>query len=97
MDDSLSDDSLSADGLIIVTATIHHPDVRDQFWQHMEEIPGERVASSVYELNIADWDEGLWDEEVEWMKNILDGARGIITIWKFARGEYIRFSIGSGN
>jgi hypothetical protein len=90
-------DSLSADGLIILTASIGHPGVRERFWQHMEEIPGERVNSSIYEFSIADWDAGLWDEEVQWMNDLLEECSGMILIWKFEKGTYIRFSIGSGD
>lgn len=65
------DDTQSADGLVILTARIRDPDVREQFWFHMENLCGERVNSSIYEFSTADWDEGLWDEEIQWMSDLM--------------------------
>ena len=90
------DGGQSADGLVVLTAQIPDPNVREQFWFHLENIPGERVTRSIYEFGTADWDEGLWDEEIQWMSDLLEGSKGSIVIWKFEDGQYTRFSIGSG-
>jgi len=60
----------------------------------MEEIPGERITPSVYEFSIADWDDGLWNDEVEWMTGLLEGGGGMITIWRFSRCRFARFTVG---
>jgi hypothetical protein len=89
------DDDQSAHGLVILTARIRDPNVREQFWSHMVEIYGERVTPSIYEFGTADWDEGLWDEEIQWMSELMEGIKGRIVIWKFVDGKYSRFSIGT--
>jgi hypothetical protein len=79
----MMDDAQLADGLVIVAATIRDPRVREQFWFHMENLAGERVTPTVSELSIADWGEGLWDEEVQWTSELLENDGGRVEIWKF--------------
>ena len=83
------------DGLVIVSAKIRDQRIRDEFWDHMEELPGERVNRTTYELNVGDWDDGLWDEEVEWLNDLLDGSGESVVIWKFYEGQYCRIQLGT--
>ena len=86
-----------ADGLVIIYARLRNPDVRDQFWSRMEGYLGERVAPTVYELRIGDWDEGARQEEVEWIEELLAGTRESVIVWLFRDGKYARHSIsGAG-
>lgn len=62
----------------------------------MEDLLGERVVSTIFELNIADWDEGLWEQEIEWISELLAGTRESVIVWQFAGGKYSRYSI-TGN
>jgi hypothetical protein len=91
------DDGQSVNGLVILTAKINDPSVREEFWHHMENIPGERVTLSIYEFSTADWDEGLWDDEIQWMSDLLEGVRATGIIWRFEDGKYSRFSMGWDN
>ncbi len=90
------EDMQPSDGLIILAVKIGDPEVRGQFWSHVEEIPGERVTATVYQFSISDWNDGLWDEEARWMSELLEGVSGSVVVWKFVGGGYTRFSIGSG-
>ena len=49
-----------------------------------------------YELNIGDWDVGLWEEEVEWFTELLEGTNDRIVVWRFSGNSYMKFSIGEG-
>jgi hypothetical protein len=84
----------SAEGLILIYARIRRLDTRDEFWSHIENIPGERVSTTVYELNIADWDVGLWQNEIDWMREIFAGTRESVIIWQFAGGRFSRYTVG---
>jgi len=87
----------SSNGLVIVYARLRNPDVRDQFWSRMEGYLGERIAPTVYELSIDDWDEGAWQEEVEWIEELLAGTRESVIVWQFRDCNYSRYSItGAG-
>lgn len=87
----------ASEGLIIVYARLRRPDIRDEFWAHMENIPGERVTQTVYELSIADWDEGGWQEEVEWMQQLLSGTRESVIIWQFSGGKFNRYTVSASD
>jgi len=86
---------LNADGLVIISARIRDPFVREEFRDHLHELLGERVNPTTYELNIADWDDGLWEEEVEWISELLDGTGESVVVWRFRDGEYVRLRLGS--
>ena len=86
---------LDADGLVPVSARIRNEELRDELWHHMENLPGERVNRTMYELSVADWDEGLWEEEIEWISELLDGSGESVVIWKFEGSRYCRFRLGS--
>jgi hypothetical protein len=83
-----------ADGLVIIYARLRRLDVREQFWFHLEELIGERVTPTIFELNIADWDEGLWREEIDWMRSLFEGTSESVVLWQFAGGAYSRLTVG---
>jgi hypothetical protein len=86
-----------ADGLVIIYARLRNPDIRVQFWSRMEGFLGERLSPTVFEFRIDDWDEGAWQEEVEWVEELLSGTRESVTTWLFRDGKYARYSItGAG-
>jgi hypothetical protein len=83
----------SADGLVLVYARIRRPDMREEFWFHMENLLGERVTPTMYELSIADWDKGAWQEEIEWIQGLLAGTRESVIVWQFSASKYSRYTI----
>jgi hypothetical protein len=89
------DESESSDGLVIVALQIRHEDRRQQAIHHLENIPGERLTSTTFEFRTDDWDEGLWDEEIEWFTELLEGTRDRVVVWRFDNGSYNRFTIGN--
>jgi len=82
------------DGLILIYARLRRADLRDDFWLHIENLPGERVTPTIYQMSIADWDEGLWKEEIEWISELLAGSRESVIVWQFDDGKYCRYSVG---
>lgn len=86
---------LATDGLVLVSARIRSTELRDEFWDHMEGLPGERVDHTIYEMRVSDWDDGLWEEEVEWMSELLEGSGESIVVWKFSGNKYCRMQLGS--
>jgi hypothetical protein len=48
----------------------------------LEELPGEHVNGSMYEVFTADWDEGSWQHEVERMQEIIDPATDTLIFWQ---------------
>jgi hypothetical protein len=85
----------NADGLVLISARIRDERLREEFWHHLEDLPGERVNRATYEFSVVDWDEGLWDEEVEWISDLLAGTGESVVIWRFLGGRYCRFRLGS--
>ncbi len=83
----------SSDGLIILLAHLRAPDVREMFWSHFEEIPGERVSPVAYELSIADWDAGLWQEEIEWIEELLSATQERVVVWQFHNSRFDRYTV----
>jgi hypothetical protein len=83
----------SADGIVIVYAHLRRPDIREEFWSHMEDLLGERVTPTIYELSIADWDDDGWKEEVEWIQDLLAGTRASVIVWQFSGNKYSRYTI----
>ena len=59
----------------------------------MENLPGERVTPTIYQLSIADWDENGWHEEVEWIQELLAGTRESVIVWQFSGNKYSRYTI----
>lgn len=81
-----------SDGLAVVVLRIRDIDVREQIVHRLCNI-GEQITPSIYELNTADWDPGLWDEEVRAFEDQLQGTDDRLLIWKFAGQTYSRFTI----
>ena len=92
---SVIDNSHNSDGLVIVTAQLHDADVRDEFWHHIESLIGERVNEYTFEFSTSDWDDGLWDDELAWLTEFLDGTGESIIIWRFADGCHNRYVLGN--
>ena len=67
-------DAVPAGGDILVYAKVRDPEARGLLNSLLENLPGERVSSTLYEVVTADWDEGLWDEQVERMQSYIDAA-----------------------
>jgi len=84
------------DGLVLLALRIRDEERREQAIHHLENLPTERPFRGFYEMNIGDWDEGQWDEEVEWFQELLDGTRDKIVAWRFDGNSYTRFTIGEG-
>jgi hypothetical protein len=81
-----------ADGLVIIVLRIRDVDVREQIINRLCET-GDQITSLVYELNTADWDPGLWDQEVQYLESLLEGTRDSLLVWRFAGQTYSRFTI----
>ena len=54
------------------------------------------VTPTVYELKITDWDKGLWQEEIDWIRDLFEGTTESVTMWQFIGGEYSRYNVGPG-
>lgn len=85
----------SAEGLVIIYARIRRPDIRDELWFHIENLTGERVSPTLYELSVADWSATDWEDEIAWISDLLDGTRESVVIWKFGDGNYSRTTLGN--
>jgi hypothetical protein len=89
------DSSESSNGLVIVALRIRNEGRRQEAIDRLENLPSERLTAAIFELRTDDWDEGLWNDEVEWFTELLDGTHDRVIVWKFADGKYTRFTIGS--
>ena len=83
-------ESEAAGGDIIVHFKIRDPEARTQLRQLLENLPGVRISSSVYEIFTADWDEGLWEEEVVRMQDIIDDGADTLIFWRVVAGKLMR-------
>ena len=86
-----------SDGLIILVLRVRDPDRLDQILDRLADIGADRVTSNVFQTNIADWDDGLWDQEVEWFRDLLEHTRDSAIIWHFTSDSFVRFVIGAGS
>jgi hypothetical protein len=77
--------------LRIIVLRFRDANAREQVDHHLCN-SGERVSSSRFELNTADWDPGLWEEEVRRLENMLLGTDDLILVWKFSGQTYTRFT-----
>jgi hypothetical protein len=89
-------DAQPTDGLVILALRIRDPDRREQVIDRLVNSTANRVTSNLFELHTADWDDGLWDEEVQWLIDLLEGSRDSIIVWRFVKGSFIRFTIADG-
>jgi hypothetical protein len=85
-----------AEGLVIVALQIHDEERREQAIHHIVNLPSERITSRIYEITTGDWDEGLWEEEIEWFTGLLEGTRDSIIVWRFTAGCFDRFTLRDG-
>jgi len=83
-------ESEAAGGDIIVYASVKDPEARVRLRGLLENLPGVRVTSTVYEVFTSDWDEGLWEEEVSRMSEIIDEATDTLIFWQVANGVLMR-------
>ncbi len=89
-------ESRPVDGLVIMALRIRDQDFRQQAIHRLVNLPADRVTSTIFEFSTADWDEGLWDEEIEWFTYILEGTHDSIIVWCFVGNTFTRFTIGEG-
>ena len=89
------DQSQNVDGLVIVTAQILDSALREEFWDHMESLVGERLNDSTFEFTTSDWDDGLWDDEVNWLTEFFEGTGESIVAWRFSGDRVNRYVLGS--
>ena len=81
-------------GDILVYAKVHNPEARGRLRSLLENLPGERVNGALYEVFTADWDKGLWEEEVERMRSrLIDPDADTLIFWQVAEGKLIRTCI----
>jgi hypothetical protein len=82
-----------AGGNILVYAKIHDPERRLLLHSQFVNLPGERVSSTIYEIFTEDWDEGLWEEEVQKMQEVVDPATDTLLFWQVVDGKLMRTCI----
>lgn len=86
-------DAEPAGGDILVYAKVRDPEARVRLRHLLDDLPGERVDGSMYEVFTADWDEGLWDEEVSRMQELIDPATDTLVFWRVVDGKLARTSL----
>lgn len=82
-----------ASGGIVVYAKVRDPESRAMVRDLLENLPGERITTTIYEVFTDDWDEGLWDEEVARMQDLIDPASDTLIFWQVAAGRLVRTCI----
>jgi len=82
-----------AGGDILVYAKVRDPEARGRLSQMLDDLPGERVNANLYEVSTADWDDGLWDEEVQRMQSIIDPDVDTLVFWRVIKGKLVRTCI----
>jgi hypothetical protein len=86
----IMDTTESESGDVIVYAKVHDPEARGRLRHLLENLPGERITPQVYEVSTDDWDEGLWDEEVERMQEMIDPSTDTLIFWRVVNGKLMR-------
>lgn len=84
-------------GNVLVYAKVRHPDSKMQLAQLLDDLPGERITASLYEVFTNDWDAGLWHEEVERMQSIIDPEIDTLIFWQAIEGNLVRTCIAGHN
>lgn len=82
-----------AGGDRIVYYKVRDPETRHRLKGLLENLPGERVSTSIYEVYAQDWDEGLRDEEVARMQELVDPATDTLIFWQVVDGKLMRTCI----
>jgi hypothetical protein len=85
-----------AEGLVILLLQIRDQERRQQAIHHIVNLPADRITSTVYEIATWTWDAGLWDEELDWFVDLLEGTDDSIIVWRFTNGSFSRFALGAG-
>jgi hypothetical protein len=82
-----------AGGDILIYARVCDVEERARLRQLLDDLPGERIDDRVYEVFTADWDEGLWDEVVQQMLDIVNSATDTLIFWRIVDGKLLRTSL----
>jgi hypothetical protein len=83
----------AASGNLLVYAKVHDPEARTRVPQLLDDLPGERVSASLYEVFTEDWNDGSWDEELERMLELIDPAADTLIFWQAHDGKLVRTCI----
>jgi hypothetical protein len=83
----------AAGGDVIVYAKVRDLEARNRLRHLLENLPGERVSPTIYEVFTADWDEGLWEEEMARMEELIDPATDTLIFWRIVEGKLERTCI----
>ena len=86
-------ESHPAGGDILVYAKVRDSEARMRLRHLLDSLPGERVSATLYEVFTIDWDEGLWDEEIEQMREIINPGTDTLIIWQIVDGKLVRSCI----
>jgi len=87
------DEQQRAGGDILVYTRVRDPDAKVRLRQLLDDLPGVRIDAAMYEVFTADWEAGLWEEEVERMREIIDPAVDTLILWQVSDGELVRTCI----
>jgi hypothetical protein len=85
-----------AEGLVILLLQIRDGERRQQAIHHIVNLPADRITSRIYEIATGAWDAGLWDEELDWFVDLLEGTNDSIIVWRFTNESFSRFTLGAG-
>jgi hypothetical protein len=83
-------ESEPASGNILVYARVRDPVSRVQLIQLLDDTPGERISDNLYEVFTEDWDEGLWDQQIERMQSMIDPNIDTLIYWQAVDGKLLR-------
>ena len=85
-------ESQPSEGLVILLVEIDDEDRREQVIHRIVNLPSEQITETLYEITTGDWDEGLWDEELDWFSELLFGDDRLV-VWRFTDGSFSRFTL----
>ena len=83
------------EGDTLVYTKVRNIEAREQLRQLLEEMPGVRINASLYEVSTADWEIGLWDEEVERIRDLIDPDTDTVILWRVIDGKLARSCVAS--
>ena len=79
-----------AGGDVILYAKVRDPEARRRLWSLLENLPGERVSPTIYEVFTEDWDEGLWEHKLTRLEELIDPATDTLIFWRVVAGKFER-------
>ena len=83
---------------VLVYAKVRDPEAKAALLSLLVNLPGERISSTLYEVFTADWDKGLWEDEVERMQSLINPATDTLIFWQAVAGKLARTCVaGRGN